>query len=208
MKTWLASIAPISLALLAACPSHHGSLGQAHANDIILSKEGIASFVGSPNRCPGPNPDGEIKLTYDNGKNRVKGECRGGVMVGGWKAWYDNGAVVWEASFNKGGLLDGELTSYYANDQKMARVGYREGVPEGKFDAWWFNGKKRIEGEFVGGKKNGCWETWHENGQKASKGTYADDRQVLTWLNWTPSGQKSKQSLGGEAAHGSCLITI
>ena len=62
--------------------------------------------------------------------------------------------------------------------------------------------------KYVGGKKNGCWETWHDNGQKATKGTYADDRQVLTWLNWTPSGQKSKQTLGGEAVHGSCLITF
>jgi antitoxin component YwqK of YwqJK toxin-antitoxin module len=74
--------------------------------------------------------------------------------------------------------------------------------------AWWYNGEKRMEGDFVGGKKNGCWETWHENGQKESKGTYSDDQQVSTWLAWTSSGAKSKQKLGGNAAHGSCLITF
>jgi antitoxin component YwqK of YwqJK toxin-antitoxin module len=72
----------------------------------------------------------------------------------------------------------------------------------------WYNGKKRAEGEYVGGKRNGCWETWHDNSEKESKGTCADDQAVLTWLHWTPTGDKSKPTLGGEATHGSCLITF
>jgi hypothetical protein len=31
---------------------------------------------------------------------------------------------------------------------------------------------------------------------------------VKTWLHWTETGTKSKQELGGEAAHGACLITL
>ncbi len=33
-------------------------------------------------------------------------------------------------------------------------------------------------------------------------------RELETWLHWTASGEKSKQKLGGNAAHGACLITL
>jgi antitoxin component YwqK of YwqJK toxin-antitoxin module len=195
--------------LLAGCTHHSGSPGTPHGNDLILGPMGIPEFStsSSPARCPSPNGEGKVKLTFGNGKDRVKGECKGGVMVGDWKAWYENGAVVWKASF-KDGLLVGVFTSWHSNDEKMARVTFHAGVADGGFKAWHYNGQKRAEGDYVGGKKNGCWETWHDNGQKATKGAYADDQQVLTWLTWTPTGSKSKQELGGEATHGKCLITL
>src|SRR5258708_5292128 len=111
--------------LLAGCPHHSGAPGTPHGNELILGAMGIPEFSTSPNRCLSSNGEGHIKLTFDNGKDRVKGECKGGVMVGDWKAWYDNGAVVWKASF-KGGMLDGGFTSYHPNDEKMAEVDYRE----------------------------------------------------------------------------------
>lgn len=192
----------------AACAHHSGGPGTAHGNDVILGMMGIPEFSKSASTCPSRNGEGDIKLTFANGKDRVKGHCKGGLKVGDWKAWYENGAVVWKASFDERGLLTGGFTSWYPNDEKMAEVDYKEGLADGKMKAWHFNGKKRAEGEYQGGKKQGCWETWHDNGQKASKGTYSDDAQVLTWLSWTPSGAKSKQELGGEAAHGKCLITF
>ena len=197
----------LSVLLLSGCPRHHGPPGTPHGNDIILSAIGIASFPSSQYRCPTSNGEGDIKLTFDNGKDRVKGECRGGVMVGKWKAWYTNGALAWVAHF-KHGMLHGDFTSWHPNDEEQARVEYREGQPIGKLKAWWYNGEKRAEGEFIGGRKNGCWETWHDNGQKESKGTYSDDQQVETWLHWSPSGEKSKQKLGGNARNGGCLITF
>src|SRR5688500_16329815 len=90
--------------VLAACKSHHGDLSTLHGNDVQLSRDGIASFPAQPNRCPGQNGEGDIKLTYDNGEKRVKGTCKGGVMVGDWKGWYQNGAVVWKGYFQDGFL--------------------------------------------------------------------------------------------------------
>ena len=76
-----------------------------------------------------------------------------------------------------------------------------------EFDAWWDTGEKREAGQYVAGKRNGCWETWYRNGEKASKGTYADDQRVLTWLTWSEAGVKKKETLGGDALNGKCLIT-
>jgi hypothetical protein len=199
----------VSATLLTACPRpHYGPPDTPHGNDILLDAYGLPATPTSQFRCPSQAAgEGEIKLTFGDGKTRVKGECRGGLMVGTWKAWYQNGAKVWEATF-KHGVLDGEFESWHPNDQKQAQLTYREGRGQGTFKAWWYNGEKRAQGDFLAGQKNGCWELWHDNGQKAMKGTYSDDQQVETWLSWTASGQKSKQKLGGTAAHGACLITF
>ena len=203
MKAWIVAVS----LLLVACHHHAGPPGTPHGNDLILGSMGIPEFSTTANRCPSANGEGHIVLTFPDGQKRVKGDCKGGVMVGDWKAWYQNGAVVWEASL-KSGLLDGSFVSWHPNDQKMAQVHYADGAATGTLKAWWYNGKKRAEGDYVGGKKNGCWETWHDNGQKATKGAFSDDAQVLTWLGWTPTGDKRKQELGGEAAHGKCMITL
>src|SRR5262245_61021908 len=95
---------PFALFLLSACPRHYGTQSTRSGNDIVLTDEGIPAFPGSVQRCPSPNGEGKVELSYEGGKKRVRGECHGGVMVGDWKAWYENGAVVWKASFEHGRL--------------------------------------------------------------------------------------------------------
>src|SRR4051812_19196589 len=112
MITYMQHISLCLVLGLAGCPHHSGSVGQSHGNDIVLGAMGSPEFATSPSRCPSQNGEGHVKLTYGNGKDRVKGECKGGVMVGDWKAWYDNGAVVWKATFHSG-MLDGNFTSWY-----------------------------------------------------------------------------------------------
>ena len=186
---------------------HNGDLATPSGNTLLLTKEGLPQLGGGePMKCPGNN-DGEIQKSWANGEKLHKGKCGGGLMVGDWKAWYDNGAVEWAAHFDAGRIV-GTFKSWYANDQERAAVAFIGGAPDGELKAWHQNGQLAMKGTYVGGKKNGCWETWHDNGQMASKGTYADDKQVLTWLRWTADGTRSKDKLGGEASHGQCLITL
>ena len=64
---------------------------------------------------------------WDNGKKLVKGTCRGGLMVGAWKGFFENGAVEWEATM-EAGVIVGTFKSFYANDQKRAVVGFKDGA--------------------------------------------------------------------------------
>ena len=200
------ALAVTSVALLGC--KHTGTLATRGSNQIILGRSGIPEFPGSVNRCPNGNGEGEILKTWDNGKKLVKGTCKGGLMVGGWKSFYENGALEWEAQIDGAGQLTGTFKSFYANDQKRAVVGFQEGFPAGEFKGWHFNGAVSAKGEYAGGKRNGCWETWHDNGQKESKGTYENGAQVVTWLYWTATGEKRKEKLGGTPTHGECLLTL
>jgi antitoxin component YwqK of YwqJK toxin-antitoxin module len=194
----------VATTALAGCPKRHtGGPGTPHGNNLLLSRTGYPSFANQANRCPSRNGEGSIELSFDSGGKRVKGKCAGGIMVGDWKAWYTNGAVVWKASF-KHGLLHGTFRSWHANDNKMAIAHYSEGIADGSIETWHHNGKKREKGKYLGGKPAGCWTTWHDNGEKASKGAYNNGAKVGTWTYWTASGSKRKEKLGGETAQGKC----
>lgn len=192
--------------LLLSC-THAGTLRTPSSNAVVLNPSGIPAFPGQVSRCPGNNADGEILKTWPSGKKQLKGTCKGGLMVGPWKAYFENGAVEWDVDFDAG-VMSGPYKAFYANDQKRAVVTFKAGFPEGDFKGWHFNGQVSMKGEYVGGKPNGCWETWHDNGQKASKGTYQDGVKVVTWLYWTADGSKRKEMLGGTPTHGECLITL
>lgn len=204
MRLSTIAVIAVAAAALPGCPKRHtGGPNTPHGNNLLLSRTGYPSFSNQAKRCPSRNGDGSIELSFDSGGKRVKGKCAGGLMVGDWKAWYTNGAVVWKASF-KHGMLDGKFQSWWANDNKRAEVRYREGVADGDVRTWHHNGKKWEKGQFVGGKRAGCWTTWHENGEKASKGAYNGGTKVGTWTYWTASGKKRKEKLGGETAQGKC----
>lgn len=199
---WCAVIAVLSFGC-----AHTGTLSTPSGNHLSLGNHGLNVFPGRPVPCPMGTGDGEVLKSWDTGKKRVRGQCLGGLMVGEWKAWYQNGALEWTATFS-GGLMVGVFHSFFANDQQRAKVMYRDGFPEGEAKLWHFGGKVAAKGSYVGGRKNGCWEEWHPNGEKASKGTWADDRQVATWLYWTLDGTRRKEKLGGEPLHGECLLTL
>ncbi len=204
-----ALIAMIATASLWAGCRHKVYPNTRHGNHLLFNPAGTlhGGHLDGPEKCSRKMGEGKIRLSFRNGKKRLVGHCRGGLRVGRWKAWYNNGALAWKATYRHG-LIEGKLKIYHPNDRKLAVLRFDKGALNGRYKAWWRNGHIRAKGKFVANKRNGCWETWHKNGQKASKGTYADDRKVLTWLYWTSSGRKRKEKLGGEAKHGRCLLVF
>ncbi len=177
---------------------------------VNLDAQGAPTiFKGNPpQRCPSKNGEGDVQASWPNGETRYKGECKGGLMVGKWKAWHANGETHWKAKLVDG-QFRGTFKSWHPTGKKMARISYADsGLRDGTFKAWHRNGKQSVAGKYIKGVQQGCWESWHPNGQKRSKGTYADGQRVLTWLSWSPTGTKGKDKLGGTATHGKCLITL
>ena len=102
---------------------HTGTLTTRTSNQLVLGRLGIPEFPGAVNRCPSANGEGEILKTWDSGKKLVTGTCRGGLMVGGWKAFYENGAVEWEAQLQAGLIVGSDVDQH--------RVGRLNGLVSG-----------------------------------------------------------------------------
>lgn len=198
----------LSAGLVSGC-RFTGGPNTPHGNHLLFNPDGLlhGGHLLRPMDCDRSMGEGRIRLTFPNGKKRVVGHCQGGLRVGPWKAWYTNGAPVWNATFESGRIV-GQLKLFHPNGRKLAVHTFSEGALNGRYQAWWPNGRLKIKGAFVANKRNGCWESWHESGRKASKGTYADDQKVLSWLYYTATGQRRKEALGGEAKHGRCMLVL
>lgn len=188
--------------------AHHGTLSTPRSSVIVLGQSGLPQFPQTAQRCPNGLGDGAVQLTWQStGEKRFKGRCEEGLMVGEWKAYFENGALEWKATFVRG-FLAGDFHSWHANDAKHVKAKFVDGLAEGLFESWHITGEKAARGTLNRGEKNGCWETWHDNGKHESKGTWSEGKQVKTWLYWTRDGERRKEKLGGEALHGECLLTL
>ncbi|MDR3627236.1 MAG: hypothetical protein P4L45_10410 [Ignavibacteriaceae bacterium] len=83
---------------------------------------------------------GEMKISYLEGKPQISGQMVNNKNEGHWKYFYENSQVESEGDFK--------------ND-----------MPQGLW-VWYFqDGKVREKGEYVSGKRDGKWLTYEENGK-------------------------------------------
>jgi hypothetical protein len=177
---------------------------------VGVGLNGDGTLLLSPGQvaeCPRESGDGTYQLTWRNGKKMVKGQCRGGLYAGTWKAWHENGEKMWEVSFDAG-RPNGEFRSFWPNGQERVKVGYANGVLDGKFKAWHAGGQMAAVGDYQGGKRAGCWETYFDDGVHESKGAYNNGTKVKSWLYWDRQGGKRREKYGGEATQGACLLML
>jgi antitoxin component YwqK of YwqJK toxin-antitoxin module len=85
---------------------------------------------------------GEMKISYSEGKPQISGQMANNKNEGHWKYFYENSQVESEGDFK--------------ND-----------MPQGLW-VWYFqNGKVREKGNYVSGKRDGKWLTYEESGKIA-----------------------------------------
>ncbi len=65
----------------------------------------------------------------------------------------------------KDGKKNGKWTAWYENGQMASEGSYQEDKKNGKWTAWYKNGQMASEGSYQEDKKIGKWTEWYENGQ-------------------------------------------
>ena len=111
------------------------------------------------------------------------------MLDGDLTEWYENGQKLKEAEY-KDGLLDGDLTEWYENGQKLKEVEYKEDKTSGDLTSWYENGQKEIEAEYKDGLLNGDATLWYEKGQKQEEAEYKDDKLHGDATLWYENGKK------------------
>jgi antitoxin component YwqK of YwqJK toxin-antitoxin module len=64
---------------------------------------------------------------------------------------------------------------------------------------WYPNGKRKIEGNYLEGKKHGLSTMWHLNGAKWKEQTHQDGKPSGTWRIWNDNGELQESIDHGSA---------
>ena len=129
---------------------------------------------------------------YDNGQRRVEKRYVDGVKQGPVRQWYRDGSLKAIRYFERS-RPDGRYARWHVNSRIAEKGEYELGKEVGPWTAWYPNGKKESEGMYVSGWKEGPWIYWYPNGQKKKEGRYVRSQKTGVWTFWHQNGQLEKE---------------
>lgn len=92
----------------------------------------------------------------------------------------------------KDGQVNGTVTEWAMNGQKVSELDYIKGRPDGQEKQWYDSGKKKLEVTYANGVVNGTATEWYENGQKKSEGQFNNGKETGTHTWWYNNGTKDQ----------------
>jgi len=149
---------------------------------------------------------GDVFELYEDGKKKLDGNYRKGLMNGKWTYYHENGQIHGQGRFidGDGGNIsqltkaplngrNGVWNFYYESGEKFGKAAYKNGVNVGLLTMWYKNGQKQTEATMKDGKPDGLTTGWYENGQKSGEGTYKDGKPDGSFTDWYENGQKKQE---------------
>jgi len=129
---------------------------------------------------------------YDNGRRRVEKQYVDGVKQGPARQWYRDGSLQAVRYFRRS-RPHGRYARWHVNSRIAEKGEYEDGKEVGPWTAWYPNSRMESEGMYVLGRKEGPWTYWHPNGQKKKEGRYASGQKTGAWAFWYDNGQTKKK---------------
>jgi len=125
---------------------------------------------------------------YENGQRQVERGYVNGVKQGPVRQWYRDGALKAIRYFHKS-QPHGRYARWHVNGRKAEEGAYEDGKQIGPWTAWYPNTTTESEGMFVMGRGQGPWSYWYPNGQTKKEGRYNKGQKNGMWSFWYPNGQ-------------------
>ena len=107
---------------------------------------------------------------------------------------YPDGQVEHEQFFrihNNDSILVKEI-GYYTDGTKRIEGEYLDGKRNGRWTYWYEDGKKWSEANYQADVRHGKSTVWHENGRKYFEGNYKSGDRVGRWRFWDEDGTLMK----------------
>jgi antitoxin component YwqK of YwqJK toxin-antitoxin module len=95
--------------------------------------------------------NGEMKISYTEGKPQIVGKMVNNKNEGLWKYYYDNSQMESEGNY-KNDIPEGEWTWFYSDGKVREKGSYISGKKEGKWITYEGNGKPVVEKKFKNGE--------------------------------------------------------
>ena len=103
-------------------------------------------------------------------------------------SYYPNGAVAAIIPFTKG-YMDGTLTLFRVNGNKICEWKFKDDFYEGARDKYYENGKLYESISYSNNDMNGEYIKYYESGIKMEEGEYANDNKTGTWSYYDATGK-------------------
>lgn len=166
------------------------------------------------------NGNGELKMTYEDGKTRftgnyangsshgtftwyypngeidTKGEYVNDERHGKWVSYHPNGKLYVEKNYNFGNL-QGEYKSYFADGTLKITSYYEGGYENGIYTRYFYNGKIRETSEYKTGDLHGLRKSYVPTGDLAIVRRYVDD-VLMSYSYMDKSGKLTEPVKLGE----------
>ena len=135
-----------------------------------------------------------LKVAYDNAGNK-KSEgiyLHAQLVLDSVDDWWNAKPAAYTTVGKD--VKHGRWTAWYPNGQMRVEGTYEQDLAEGQFTWWYCNGQQAAIGNYRKGLEHGAWVWWHENGQKAVNGQYTDGEMSGDWSHWKEDGQLCEKS--------------
>ena len=139
---------------------------------------------------------------FENGNIKVKGQYRGGLMIGEWVYYYESGDVKMTGSFIGGdGTQIGKFSnipingrhgiwiSYYENGNQQVQIDYKNGSKHGKFYEFYENGQIKKEKYYINDIKDGVVYHYYESGKIKLKRYFKNGKKVGKKITYNEDGK-------------------
>ncbi len=94
-----------------------------------------------------------------------------------------------KTDFNvKDGVINGDVTYYYASGNKMETGTFTNGVKDLKWTRFNQNGSLSAIAFYKAGKKDGTWLVYDETGKKRFEMNYNNGEKTGVWTSWDEAG--------------------
>jgi antitoxin component YwqK of YwqJK toxin-antitoxin module len=140
------------------------------------------------------------KEFYENGKLKLSGTLKQGVLEGVMRFYdssgvvtgsklYNAGVVVAEGIYDERGLQQGPWKEFYATGELKAEGLYEMGKKIGLWKYFHVNGKPEQTGKYFKGKPDGTWKWFYESGNILREETFEKGIPVEELREFSDSGK-------------------
>lgn len=118
---------------------------------------------------------GVYKEFYPDGQAKLEIDFKEGLLDGNYTLWFENDQIN-EIRFFKAGLKENTWRTYNRQGIKIAEAGFLNNQKHGKWLIWDDTGSLRYDMYFREGKRSGIWKIYNESGEIISSKDY--DKEV------------------------------
>ncbi|MBX3420881.1 MAG: hypothetical protein KF752_04915 [Pirellulaceae bacterium] len=106
--------------------------------------------------------------------------------------WHENTLASYEVQNVE--IRHGDYTAYFENGAVRYQASYQHGQLHGKFASWYANGQPESTGQYAAGQQVGKWNWWHDNGMRKAIAEYHQGQLSSGVLAWNDQGIKQSSN--------------